>query len=252
MKCFKIHPLILVPTDSVLGFSLFSLRWLQVICVACLPVANHLIMASAFFLHFCLLSLPGWRFQTISLVLSFFFFFFVFLGPYARHMKVPRLGVWSELQPLAYTTAVPDLSHICSLDHSSWQHWILNPLSEARDWTRILMHPSQIHFCWAMTGIPVSLVLVQWLLVYSGAAPASLPVLLSSCSFLSPVLESLQIVSECLEETLHLPSLTWQTYMILQSPARKTPSPWCLPWPYPRQDCSLLMGHCSPSLCLKS
>ena len=30
---------------------------------------------------------------------------FVFLGPHLRHMKVPRLGVTSELQLPAYTTA---------------------------------------------------------------------------------------------------------------------------------------------------
>ena len=50
-------------------------------------------------------------------------------------MEFPRLGVKLELQLLAYTTAtaMPDLSHVCDLHHSSWQHWILNPLSEARD-----------------------------------------------------------------------------------------------------------------------
>ena len=36
-------------------------------------------------------------------------------------------------------TAMPELSHICDLHHSSWQCQILNPLSEARDWTCILM-----------------------------------------------------------------------------------------------------------------
>ena len=36
------------------------------------------------------------------------------------------------------------------LHHSSRQ--ILNPLSETRDQTRILMDTSQIHFCWAATG----------------------------------------------------------------------------------------------------
>ena len=50
------------------------------------------------------------------------------------HMEVPRLGVESQLQLPASTTAtaVPDLSHICDLHHSSWQCWILNPLSKAR------------------------------------------------------------------------------------------------------------------------
>ena len=61
---------------------------------------------------------------------------FIYLGLHLRHMEVPRLGVKSELQLLAYTTAteIPDLSHVCDLHHSSWQHQILNPLSEAGDW----------------------------------------------------------------------------------------------------------------------
>ena len=61
-----------------------------------------------------------------------------------RHVEVPRLGVKSELQLQAYTTATvtQNLSHICNLHHSSHQHQILNPLSEARDQTRILMDTS--------------------------------------------------------------------------------------------------------------
>ena len=52
-------------------------------------------------------------------------------------MEVPRLGVESELQLLAYTTATAtwDLSHVCDLHHSSWQRPILNPLREAWDGT---------------------------------------------------------------------------------------------------------------------
>ena len=62
-------------------------------------------------------------------------FFFVFLGPYLRHMELPRIGVESELQLLVYptATATPDLSYVCNLHHSSRQRWILNPLSEAKD-----------------------------------------------------------------------------------------------------------------------
>ena len=46
----------------------------------------------------------------------------------------------------AYTTAMAtlDLSHICNLCFSLWQHQILNPLSEARDQIGIL-HP---HRCY--------------------------------------------------------------------------------------------------------
>ena len=56
-------------------------------------------------------------------------------------MEVPQPGVEAELQLPAYTTATAtlDLSHICDLLGSLWQHRILNPLSEARDRTRIFM-----------------------------------------------------------------------------------------------------------------
>ena len=58
-------------------------------------------------------------------------------------MDVPRLGVESERQLLAYTTATAtatpgDLSHVYDLCHTSWQCRLLNPLSEARDGTCIL------------------------------------------------------------------------------------------------------------------
>ena len=61
-------------------------------------------------------------------------------------MEVPRLGVESGLQLLVYTTATAtqNRSHICKLHHSSWQPWILNPLSEAREQTRNLMVPGRI------------------------------------------------------------------------------------------------------------
>ena len=38
-------------------------------------------------------------------LLGFFFFFLVFLGPHQQHMEVRRLGIKSELQIPAYTTA---------------------------------------------------------------------------------------------------------------------------------------------------
>ena len=61
-------------------------------------------------------------------------------------MEIPRPGVKSELHPLAYTTATAtatrDPSHIYDLYHTWRQRQILNPLSEARDRTHILMDPS--------------------------------------------------------------------------------------------------------------
>jgi len=61
-------------------------------------------------------------------------------------MEVPRLGVELELQlPASITaTATQDPSRICNLHHSSWRRRILNPLSEARDQTYVLMDASQI------------------------------------------------------------------------------------------------------------
>ena len=72
-------------------------------------------------------------------------------------MEVTKLGVKLELQLPAYATAtaMPDLSHVCDLHHSSRQGQIPDPLSEARDQTRNLMLPSQIHFLCAMTGTPL-------------------------------------------------------------------------------------------------
>ena len=91
---------------------------------------------------------PFWFF------VCFVCWFVCFLGLHLQHRKVPRLGVKSELQLPAYTTATAtqDPSCICDLHHSSQQYGIPEPLSEARDQTHILMVTSQIHFSCATTG----------------------------------------------------------------------------------------------------
>ena len=60
-------------------------------------------------------------------------------------MEVPRLGVESEqkLQPTA----------------QQQQHQILDPLSKARDQTRVFMDTSQVHFHCTTTGTPDKLFL---------------------------------------------------------------------------------------------
>ena len=69
----------------------------------------------------------------------------VFLGQHLWRMEAPRPGVQLELLLPAHTTAtatqVLSLREICQ---SSWQCWILNALSEARDRTQILMVTSQV------------------------------------------------------------------------------------------------------------
>ena len=91
------------------------------------------------------------------LVFLFVCLFVCFLGPHPGHVEVPRLGVESELQLPAYATAtpMPDPSCICSLHHSSWQPWILNPPSRAWGQTLVLVDSDQVCYCWATVGTPV-------------------------------------------------------------------------------------------------
>ena len=63
-----------------------------------------------------------------------------------------QLGVKSELQLPATATATPDPSFIYHLHHSSQQHQILNPLSEARNQTHDLMDTSWVCYHWATVG----------------------------------------------------------------------------------------------------
>ena len=46
------------------------------------------------------------------------------------------------------------------LHHSSWQRWILNPLSKAKDQTCNLKIPSYICFCCATMGTPLFFILL--------------------------------------------------------------------------------------------
>ena len=72
---------------------------------------------------------------------------YVSLGSHLQHMEISRLRVQLEMQLPAYATATAtsDPSHVC--DHrSSEQHPVFNPLSEARDWTSILVDTSWVHY----------------------------------------------------------------------------------------------------------
>ena len=80
----------------------------------------------------------------------FFFLLFCFLGPPLRHMEVPK----SELQPQPEQRGIWAASVTYTTAHSNIGP-LFNPLSKARDRTRILMDTSQICFCCATVGIPV-------------------------------------------------------------------------------------------------
>ena len=77
---------------------------------------------------------------------SSFFLFLLFLGLQLCYTEMSRQGCELELQLQVYATviATQDLSHVFNLCHSSRQCRILNPPSEVRDQTSILMDTSQV------------------------------------------------------------------------------------------------------------
>ena len=85
-------------------------------------------------------------------------------------MEVPRLGVELEVQLPFYAIAIamPDLSCVCDLHHSSQQHQLLNPLSKARGQTCNLMVPSRIYSSCTTMGTP-SFILNSFKTTISGA-----------------------------------------------------------------------------------
>ena len=78
-----------------------------------------------------------------SLIVRHWIFFFLFRATPATYGS-SQARVKLELQLLGTATATQDPSHICNLCYSSWQHQILNPLSEAKDGTHILMDISLV------------------------------------------------------------------------------------------------------------
>ena len=81
------------------------------------------------------MSLKKYLFKSFVHFTYLFIYLFAFLGLHVWHMEVPRLGVESDLQLPAYTTAtaMQDPSHVVYLHHRSHQCPVLNPLSKARD-----------------------------------------------------------------------------------------------------------------------
>ena len=63
-------------------------------------------------------------------------------------IRAATASLWPRPQP-------QQLSRVHSLHHSSWQGGIPNPLSDARDRTRIPMDASQIRFLCATMGTPL-------------------------------------------------------------------------------------------------
>ena len=96
--------------------------------------------------------------QTFLVV--FFIFYFIFclfraaLKAYGSSRARGQIRAVAASLPTAVALAIQDPSWVCDLHHSSRQCQILNPLSDARDWTCNLMVPRRSHFCWATMGTP--------------------------------------------------------------------------------------------------
>ena len=100
-----------------------------------------------------LLSIYFWTFYFA--LFYFILFYFLFLLFRAAHTRIWKfLGWGSNRSYSCWPIPQPQEHKICELHHSSGQRLILNPLSEARDQTCILMDNSGIHFCCVTTGTP--------------------------------------------------------------------------------------------------
>ena len=86
------------------------------------------------------------------MILSFFFFKLFRAAPLAYGSSQARGRIGATSANLCRSHSNGDPSRICDLHHSSWQLWIPNPLSKARDQTCILRDTSQVHFRSAAMG----------------------------------------------------------------------------------------------------
>ena len=76
-----------------------------------------------------------------------FFVFLLFFRAAGVAYLISQARGWNQsCSCYATATAMPDLSHICNLHSSSWQHQILNPLSGTKDPTCVLTDTSQLHY----------------------------------------------------------------------------------------------------------
>ena len=82
------------------------------------------------------LSQPNFVFK---ISFAFFFLSLFMVAPVAYGISSARRWIGAFAEAYATALATPDLSLICDLHHSLRQHQILNSLSEAWDWTCILM-----------------------------------------------------------------------------------------------------------------
>ena len=92
------------------------------------------------FFKFGSIKVPGSLHCILDQIIFFFGLFRVTPVAYGSSQARGQIGAAAAAAAAAYTTATArqDLTRISDLHHSSGQHQILNPLSEARDQTQIL------------------------------------------------------------------------------------------------------------------
>ena len=89
-------------------------------------------------------------------VLFRFFFFRLFRVtiPVAYGGSPARSSIRTVAASLCHSHCNPGFEPLLCLHHNSRQCWILNPLSNVRDWTCVLMDTIQVCYLWAITGTP--------------------------------------------------------------------------------------------------
>ena len=90
---------------------------------------------------------PTYAFQIYLFVCLFIFCFRATSAEYGSSQASDQIGAVAAGLATATATATQDPSHFCDLHQSSEEHWILNPLSKARDWIHILMDTNWVHYC---------------------------------------------------------------------------------------------------------
>ena len=100
--------------------------------------------------------------------MSSIFFFLFMVAPVAYRASQARGRIGAAAEAYATATVTMDPSHVCNLHHSLWQHWTLNPLSEARHRTQRLRRilnpaepqwklPNEFHFDHGKFELPMGL-----------------------------------------------------------------------------------------------
>ena len=96
-------------------------------------------------------------FSSLGRSMSFVHLFVCFLfrvTPTAYESSQAKGWIRAAAASCRVLPATQDLSRVCDLHHRSQQRRILNPLSEARDWTYVPMDACEICFRWARMGTP--------------------------------------------------------------------------------------------------